>query len=71
MLTHDHAESPSPLGINEEQGRDCRNNLNGAVTQRSIQRFHRRVTCIDENRRAVEGDDVDSTPSRVSITSQR
>jgi hypothetical protein len=55
--THSKAQVSASLGIDEEQCRNCRDDLNGAVAERGIQSFDLRVARIDKDTGAIERDD--------------
>ncbi|KAI6750394.1 hypothetical protein HG530_014675 [Fusarium avenaceum] len=53
-------QKSSSLGIDQEESRDGKDNLNGTVAQRGIQGFVLGVSSITEDTRTVERDDVDT-----------
>lgn len=55
--THNQGQISSALGVNQEQGWNGENNLNGTIAKRRKQGLIRVVAGIKEDRRAVEGDD--------------
>lgn len=56
-ITYDQRQSPSALGIDEEQCGDSRHDLDGTVTKRGVQSLDRGVANLLKDGRAVKRDD--------------
>lgn len=63
-MTYNQTQGSSALGVNEEEGRDGRQDLNGTVSKRGIKSFLIVVTDSLEDTRTIERDDcMELTPS--------
>ena len=55
-ITYDQRQSPSALGVDEEQCGDGRYDLDGPIAERGVQSLDRCIANLFEDGRTVKGD---------------
>lgn len=56
-MTYDKTETPSADGVDQEQGRNGKDDLDGTVTERGVQGLFGRVSDVFKDGGTVERDD--------------
>ena len=65
--THSKSQCPSALGVDKEQSWDCRHDLDGTITKRSVKSLGRREIGLLKNGGTVERDDYQDVNRKVRV----